>query len=56
MVDLRDSVRQGLRERIPGLDDVAASVGQKCLKNRVRTGRQPTMMPIATSAKLGGSK
>lgn len=54
--DLRKSMRQDFRlvlGRISNLDDEPASFEAKCLKNLGRTGRQPTMMPIAISAKLG---
>ena len=56
VVDLRNSLRQDVRllvERILNLDDEPASLKTRCLKSLGRTGRQPTMMPIAISAKLG---
>lgn len=54
--DLRKNLRQDVRlrlERILNLDDEPASSEAKCLMNLGRTGRQPTMMPIAISARLG---
>lgn len=56
MVDLRKSLRQDVRlvlESILNLDDEAGPVEAKCFKNLGKTGKQPTMMPIAISAKLG---
>ena len=55
MLDLRKSLRQNVRlalERISNLDEEPASLEAKCLKNLGRMGRQPTMIPIAISAKL----
>ena len=55
VVDLRKNLRQDVRlrlERIWNLDGEPASSEAKCLMNLGRTGRQPTMMPIAISARL----
>lgn len=59
VVDLRNSLRQDFRlvpERISNLNDEPASFEANCLKNLGRTGRQPTMIPIAISAKLGSGQ
>ena len=54
-VDLVKNLRQDARlllDKISNLDHEPASFEAKCLRNRGRVGRQPTMMPIANSANL----
>ena len=54
-VDLVKNLRQDARllpGKISNLDHEPATFEAKCLKNRGRVGRQPTMMPIAISANL----
>lgn len=55
VVALGKNLRQDARwlpARNSDFDDEPGSLEKKCLKNLGRIGRQPTMMPIAISAKL----
>lgn len=54
-LDLRRTLRCDvplLLERTLNVDHEPASFEARCLKSLGRTGRQPTVMPIAISAKL----
>lgn len=54
LVDLRNSLRHDSRSlrMVEDVDDEIFPSEKKYLKNLGRVGRQPTMMPIAISAKL----
>ena len=55
VVDLRKNLRQDdgpVLEREWNLDNVRASFEAKCVKNLGKTGKHPTIIPIAISANL----